>query len=296
VPYPSLDYYAPLDRCDQYVRFIRDNRGVYEGVDHLADVGVLFSYASQIWDFWGWGTPAEPNHSLQWYGLAQALTDMSIQYGVVFAPDGSAIPDGLEVDDLLAYETIIVPWAYALRDQHIQLLEEVARSGRRLIIVGAFASLDEQQNQRQVDPLASLRSLGAIVVPGLNFESYLNDPSGPGAAAALDALNDLFPDRQVTVSHGWVSAQLNRKGDALYCHLINRDLGDAGFVTQEDVEVTILPPGDLDLSPEARAVYQSPEWQDGQPVLLALNRSDGALQVTIPAVEVYGVLTISDTD
>ncbi|MBN1139968.1 MAG: sulfatase-like hydrolase/transferase, partial [Anaerolineae bacterium] len=146
VPYPSLDYYAPLDECEQYVRFIRDNREVYEGVDHLADVAVLFSYASEIWDYWTGANTAEPNHSLQWYGLAQALTDMSVQYDAVLAPDGNVIADNLELDDLLQYKTVIVPWAYSLRDEQVQLLEDYARSGNQLVVVGDLASFDEEKN------------------------------------------------------------------------------------------------------------------------------------------------------
>ena len=57
VPYPSLDYYAPLEECQQYVRFIRDNRTVYEGAQHLADVAVLFSYASHCLLVWLCGFP-----------------------------------------------------------------------------------------------------------------------------------------------------------------------------------------------------------------------------------------------
>jgi arylsulfatase A-like enzyme len=295
VPYPSLDYYAPLDACEPYVRFIQDNRQVYEGGDHLADVGVWFSYASQIWDFWALASTAESNHSLQWYGVAQALTDMSVQYEVVFAPDGSILPDNLTSNDLQKYDTLIVPWAYALRDAHIQLLEEYAASGKELIIVGDFATFDEEKNRRATDVAAGLASLGATIVPGLNFESYLNDPRGPNAAAVLDALNALIPNRMVTIADNSVNAQLNRKGDTLYCHLINKDREESGFQLQVGVQVTIVTPSDLDTS-ATHALYLSPDLVEGEPTLLPISRQNGSVQVTLPELGIYGVLVIPATD
>jgi N-acetylglucosamine-6-sulfatase len=292
VPYPSLDYYAPLDACEQYVRFIQDNREAYEGVDHLTDVGLLFSYASEIWDYWVGADTAESNHSLQWYGVAQALTDMSVQYDVVFAPDGNIISDNLTLDDLLKYETLIVPWAYSLRDEHVALLEEYAGSGKRLIIIGDFATFDEEKNRRQRDAVAALRALDAIVVPALNFESYLNDPHGSDAAAVVDALNALIPNRRVTVTNSSVTAQLNRKGDTLYCHLISKDREESGFKPQAGFKVRITLPADLHVSDD-HAVYLSPDLSGQEPALLPIALQGGIAEVTIPNLEIYGVLVIA---
>ncbi|HEM61735.1 MAG TPA: hypothetical protein ENO24_05555, partial [Chloroflexi bacterium] len=292
VPYPSLDYYAPLEECRQYVAFIQANRAAYEGADHLADVGLLFSYASQIWDSWVGASTMEPNHSLQWYGLAQALTDMSVQYGVVFAPDGNVIPDNLALDDLVQYDTIIVPWAYSLSDDQIELLEEYARSGNTLIVVGDLGTVDEEKNPRSTDAASSLRASGATVVPGLNFETYLNDPGAPEAAAVVDALNDLIPDRLVRTTNDSVTALLSRKGDTLYCHLINRQREDAGFNPQMDFEVQITLPSGI-VTSDANASYMSPDLSGGAPTVLPTTRHDGSVQMTIPELEIYGVVTLS---
>ncbi len=292
VPYPSLDYYAPLDACEQYVPFIRDNAEAYQDVEHLADVGVLFSYASEVWDYWIGAGTAESNHSLQWYGLAQALTDMSVQYDVVFAPDGNIIPDNVALEGLLEYETLIVPWAYSLRDEHVALLEQYAKSGKEPIIVGDFATFDEEKNRRQTDAVAALRALDAIVVPALNFESYLNDPHGSNAAAVLDALNALIPNRWVTVANRSVSALLNREGDTLHCHLINKDRQESGFKPQAGLEVRITLPADLRLSDD-HAVYLSPDLSGQEPALLPIALQSGVAEVTVPNLEIYGVLVIA---
>jgi N-acetylglucosamine-6-sulfatase len=295
VPYPSLDYYAPVEECEQYVRFIRDNREAYEGGEHLVDVGVLFSYASEIWDYWTGGSTVEPNHSLQWYGLAQALTDMSIQYDAILAPDGNILPDDLALDDLLAYQTLLVPWAYSLRDEQVALLEAYAESGKQLIVFGDLASVDEEKNARSADPAADLRALGAIVVPGLNFEAYLDDPHGAKAAAVVDALSALLPGRLVAIANSAVTAQLDRKENTLYCHLINKARVESGFEPQADFKVQLTLPSDLDLS-DAQALYLSPDLPEGEAALLPLTLQEGVMQVTIPELEIYGLLIIAAAD
>jgi hypothetical protein len=244
-----------------------------------------------MWDFWIEAGTAESNHSLQWYGLAQALTDMSVQYDVVFAPDGNIIEDDLTLDDLSEYGTLIVPWVYSLRNEHVQLLEEYARSGKELIIVGDFATFDEQKKRRSTDVVAALRALDAIVVPGLNFESYLNEPRGAHADAVLDALSALIPNRWVTVPNSSVTAQLNRKGDTLYCHLINKDRQESGFRPQADFKVKITLPSDWNLS-ATHALYTSPDTVAAEPALLPIHRQDGVLAVSVPYLPIYGVLLI----
>jgi hypothetical protein len=291
VPYPSLDYYAPLDECRRYVQFIQDNREAYEGADHLADVGVLFSYASEIWDYWAQAGSGEPNHSRQWYGLSQALTDMSVQYDVVFAADGDVIESDLTLNDLVRHETLLVPWAYSLRDEDVHLLEQYAQSGGRLVIVGDFATFDEARTRRSPDVLASSQGLGAAVVVDLDFEAYLNNPGGRNAAAVLRELESLIPNRLVTTANDSVTAQLSRVGNTLYCHLINRDRRGSGFTPKVDFKVRITVPPDLGIS-EANAVYMSPDLSDGQPIPLPMTGQDGAVEITVPSLEIYGVLVI----
>jgi N-acetylglucosamine-6-sulfatase len=295
IPYPSLDYYAPLEDCQQYVRFIRDNRKMYEGVEPLAEVGVLFSYASEIWDYWVQAASREPNHNRQYYGLAQALTDTSVQYDAVFAPDGNVIEDNLTLDDLMVHPRVIVPWAYALSDRHVQLLQEYASSGKELILIGDFATFDEERNPRATDAAATLAGAGAAILPGPDFEAYLADPQGTQAAHVQDFLASLVPDRLVTSSNSSVTVQLNRNGNTMYCHLINKERSDSGFRTQSSFQVTISPPSDLSSS-ATHVIYRSPDIDGGAPARLPIVRQNGSLQVTVPELQIYGVLAIPAAD
>jgi arylsulfatase A-like enzyme len=295
VPYPSLDYYAPLEECQRYVGFIHDNQAVYDEAEHLADLGILFSYASEIWDYWAEADDGDVIHNRQYYGLAQAFTDMSIQYDAVFAPDGYVIQDTLTLEDLLQYETIIVPWAYSLNDHHVQLLEEYVRRGNELVIIGDLATLDERSNPRPDDVMASLVRVGATSLPNLDLEAYLADPRSPEATTVLMQLASLVPDGLVTISNPSVTALLNRGGDTIYCHLINKERSDEGFRVQEGIRVTIALPVDIDRS-AAQALYISPDLDGGEPTLLPVTYQDGTARVTVPELEVYGVVVFPATD
>jgi hypothetical protein len=268
---------------------------VYDRVDPITDVGIVFSYASEVWDYWSWANATETNHSLQWYGLAQALTDMSVQYSAVFAPDGKIIPDHLSIEELLKYETIIIPWAYSLNDEQIQLFEEYAGNGKKLIIVGDFATFDEQKEPRSSESLAHLQALGAIIVPGLNFESYLNDPHSSNASAVLDALKALIPNKSVTIANTDVTVNLNRKDQTLYGHLVNKARSDSGFQVQADFPLTIVLPPDLESS-NLQVFYTSPDFEMGDSIPLSVTIQGRSIHVTIPELAIYGVLIITKTD
>lgn len=288
IPYPSLDYYAPLDECKQYAHFIQDNPELFQAASPLADVGVLFSYASEIWDYWVQAGSASPNHNRQWYGLAQALTDMSVQYQAIFAPDGGVIANRLALEELLRYQTLIVPWAYALSDAHVQLLQDYARHGGRLLIAGDLATHDEEKRPRSASVAEAFSQLGAVLLPKLDFEAYLNDP---GKQAVLSELDSLIVDRLATVSNPSITAQLNRTQQALVCHLVNKALDETGFKPQRDVKLSInMPPG-LGLA-GTQVLLLSPDQAGGGPVPLEPARQGNAIEITLPEIQIYSLLVI----
>jgi hypothetical protein len=98
----------------------------------------------------------------------------------------------------------------------------------------------------------------------------------------------------VTVSDDSVTAVLNRKGKTLYCHLINKDRRESGFAAHSGFKVTVALPADLQLS-DASAVYVSPDISGGAPALLQGTLRDNAIEITVPALEIYGVVVIPST-
>jgi hypothetical protein len=288
VPYPSVGYYGPLEECQQYAQFVGQGRPLYMGTTHLAEVGVLFSYASQIWDYWAGADNAVSSHRHQWYGLAQALTDLSIQYDVLFAPDGQVLPDHLALDDLLRYPTLVVPWAYALNDAQIGLLADYAQRGGHLVILGDLGNYQENKDPREVAIAPNLERLGATILPNLDLETYLNEPQGGAATGILTEVEALFPTRQVVLSDDSVTAQLYQSDQALYVHLVNKALGESGFQSRRDLQVQVALPAGFQAA--SQATYLSPE--EATPTTLSLVQQGDVVEVTIPLLEVYGVVMI----
>jgi hypothetical protein len=293
VPYPSLDYYGPLDECRTYASFVRDNEQAYLGAQHVAEVAVLFSYTSGMWDYWTRPDSQDAIHNRQWYGLCQALTDMSIQYDVAFAADGKIIVDTLEAEDLLSYPVVVVPWAYSLSDEQVQLLEALARSGRRLIVIGDVATVDEEKNQRSTIVADALKAAGASVIPDLNLETYLDEAGAEGAKSVRNEVRALFPNQMVTVFNDSTTAMVNRAGESFYCHLINRGLTDSGFTPQRDVRVRLILPADLQLASGQQAIYLSPDASGSAPAALTVSSQGRTVEFTVPSLEVYGVVEIA---
>ena len=291
VPYPSLDYHAPLEACKDFSRFISDNQDVLQGAAPMPDAGVVFSFASEIWDYWVNPASKEPNHVLQYYGLCQALTDMSIQYQTIFAADGTILPDTLSLEDLLKFPTIIVPWAYALNDAQVNLLKEFAMSGKKLVIAGSFALFDEEKIQRETGPDAELQAAGASLVPDLDLETYLNDPRGDSAPGILEQVAMLVPRRLVNVSNTSVTAHLQVKPGKLLCHLINRDLRESGFTPQHDLQVRFTLPPNFKVS-DGSISFLTPDESPGERTSLQLVQQQNAQEVTVPQLETYGLLEI----
>jgi hypothetical protein len=291
VPYPSLDYHAPLETCQRYGSFIRGYWDLFQGATHLAEVGVLFSFASEIWDYWIQPGDREPVHHRQWYGLCQALTDLSIQYQVVFAPDGRVLPDTLSPSDFEGFQTLIVPWVYSMSDSVVTHLSDFASSGKKLIIAGDIGQKDEENRLRDTNLNNYFQRLGAEVIPILDFEAYLNDPQGKQEPPVLEVLSSLVPERLVTTSNPMVSAKINQSGNAICMHLINKDLRDSGIYPQKDTFLKINLPQEIKAAGDT-ATYLSPEQNQGNPDTLPLGQRGNSLEVTLPHLEIYGVLVI----
>jgi hypothetical protein len=172
------------------------------------------------------------------------------------------------------------------------LLDEYARKGGALVIVGDFATFDEEKNWRPDDVAAQCRALGRATIPDIDFEAYLNAPGSRDAGTIRHDLEALLPQSLVTVPDAPVAALLGRSGGTIYCHLINKNLRDSGFQPQAGFKVVVtLPAGFPDSN--LAASYVSPDDGGGEPVNLSLLRNGDEIEVTVPNLEVYGVLVIS---
>ena len=319
VPY-SHHLYGPLDICVSYAQFLKRNEGLYHDVEPCSDVAVLYSFASSIWDRTRLG--GEVIHWLQYYGICEALQDMNVQYDVAFMGDGEVLPDKLTVEDLLRHKVLLVPWCYSLSNAQVKKLKEYAYRGGRLVVAGKFATLDEGGKPREKDVRSDLKDAGAVILPDLDFEPFLEGKEGKAVEAIRDSLKSVVGESSVHVSAPFIEAFLNRKGNDLHCHLVNMDYGEYGFDEKKDVKVRIRVPDGLDLedrqvillSPDREperleyprefnagtsigasglCAFLLPAEQKRSPPIILSNKINGSiLEVSVPEIKVYSILKI----
>lgn len=174
-------YEAPLEPQAAAGQFFKRHAAWYKGSRPVADIAVLFSFPSQIWDMyadhWARG-PDLPSHSRQYYGACQALLRANLQFDTVFIGDGDIFPGTLEAADLRPYEVVIAPGVYAANEAELKALGEYVAGGGRLVITGPFAERDGMHRPREgraVDVFAN--KPGVVVLPD-NLEPAI----GPGHA------------------------------------------------------------------------------------------------------------------
>lgn len=116
---------GPVDVLIRYGQFLRAHEHLFHGTRPVPQVGVLFSYASSIWDYFPLFLSPEqggPIHQRQFEGVCQILLGANVQFQALFAGDGHILPDDLALDQLQRFPSVILPQCYALSDRQMGLL------------------------------------------------------------------------------------------------------------------------------------------------------------------------------
>lgn len=224
-------YEGPLQPQVAAGQFFRRHWAWYKGSRPVAQIGVLFSFPSQIWDmyadFWS-RAPALPSHSRQYYGVCQALLRANLQFDTVFVGDGEIFPDTLKVADLRPYEIILAPGVYAANDAELEALREYVRGGGRLLITGPFAEYDGLHRPRERDALDLLGGPPRVVVLPDDLEPAIGPGHADREARLVHALTaDLGHQPQVLLTSPNAKLQVHLRrpaqGGQLLVDLVNTD-------------------------------------------------------------------------
>jgi hypothetical protein len=136
-------FYAPHDLCIQIQGFLAENEHLFSA-ESASEVGVIFSVESAFRavasrDLFADNRTNAPGEARVWFWeVCEALSDASQPYDVIFFPDGVLRSDGLELDDLLRYRTIVAPDCSFLTDAQASAIAGYLERGGRLLISGAF--------------------------------------------------------------------------------------------------------------------------------------------------------------
>lgn len=286
------NYEGPLAPQVAAAQFLRDHAEWYEASRPLARIGVLFSYPSQIWDMYGraWsGAPEFPSHSLQYYGVCQALLRANLQWDTVFAGDGDIFPQRLSTEQLRSFDVVIAPGVYCANDEDLAVLAQWVKSGGKLLTTGPFARFDGRHEERKTPAPAELAAAPNL---DMDFEATV----GPNRADLdLELVRALVEDLGLTpdVLVGDVKARLQvhlrrpAQGNVILADLINTDFDwEEGFKPAPSTPLHLkvgMKPGKVTLY-----TFAAPE---GRP-LESRAGDDGILTVKLPEVQAYALVCL----
>ena len=303
-----------MKRCGQF--FAQHHDRYYAGTRPEARIGVVYSFASYIWDMYPTRWDGDgPAHCREYYGVCQALLDANLQFDTVFLGEGRIFPEE-QPDRLSDFDVVIAPSAYALTDGNANALASYVATGGKLVRSGPLGEVDEENRPRAaLPPELSVGHPGIHELRG-DYEEYL-------AAQNPDSLVDLGEllvgtlGLQPTVTSRDLEAKLqlhvrrHDEGDRLLIDVINRDfeLG-RGFEPAEDTQLILTLPTTYGLkdktvralSPDSGAAEGELTWA---PVKITLRQpmrqglrgpltlgGRSSVRITLPRVDVYTLVVI----
>jgi hypothetical protein len=269
----------------KYVRWYRDNFGLYRDIESRSEVAVLYNYASMAF-----------NHDAPWQSsmlMEQALIQAKIPFDIVFDE---------RLRDLSTYKALILPDQESLSDEQLDLIRAYVKRGGGLVATGQTAVYNQERRRRRVFgladifetkalPEAPLRRGRAVYLPAVQ-------PAIPKPPAAnmtsqywklpvnwkevVDAVRAASGGLSLDVQGSpYVAAEVTRQRDRLLVHLVNYAF-EAGPL-KEAVRVSVDAPG------VRSAMLVSPDHA-AHP--LQYESRNGRVQFTIPSMRAYEVAVL----
>jgi len=283
-----------------YFRFRHEHRALYAdpGKSRHTQVALAYSIPTMMYHNYTSAVAAAPISALS--GMARVLEEGHIPYDAVILRHPEIQADRVTRDQFLKYRLIILPALECLSDSQVDLFTRYVQSGGTLGLIGENGIRDEDNLPRDESPLASWRKAGRVVeiLPGRNFLPNRTTESEATRKLTADALDDV---REAlggqTLLAGdlprllWVKPWMHFE-ELLSVHFVNYDVDfEAGVAKPtKPIEFRVkLPEG---LMPE-RAAWLVPGFDQ---VDLELRIADGSAVVTVPSVDVYGVLLLGSTE
>ncbi len=299
-----------FDIFSDYVDFILSHRDLYENLTTAASVALLNSHSSRMARYWPVEGDAQVDYGWGFIGTGKLLTDSNIQFDCIFAPDNrfTNIPS-FTIEDLQNYKVVILPHTFELTDSQAETLLNYVKAGGVIIAMGnigtnnpdgTLANRPALQSLQQGDGIKSYGE-GKFVYTWKNLgEFYLWDYGVPHAEVRNSFQSMILPHIKPKVITEGISETFRPGGATgfLYhdthgnhiVHLVNYDYDEFNdfFSVKENFTLKIL----VDTSGAWQATYLSPDLP--QPQILPTTKNGDYVCMTIPRLEAYGVVKLSE--
>jgi len=257
-------YTVDWDALAPVYRFVQDNAFLYEELDSLAQVAVLYSHRS---DMEGWVYYLNP-----YRGLTYALLDGHIQYDVLVLGDDIWLDDTLSAAGLAPYQLVFLPNAAYLSNSQVDTLLSFVNGGGVVVAWGDTGIYDETGQEADRPELETLTVTGTHSYGAGWFITLTGDPDpgdtyrqthDPAVRQQLVAPVNEYAGRVTTTSAPRtlnILAYERMNGSQLIAHLINYDYDletdqvtstvpftmalqtPAGFLDQDNVQLYRMSP------------------------------------------------------
>jgi hypothetical protein len=265
-------FYPPHELAAEIQTFIADHEDLYGGDPTWAEVGVVYGVRSNAVARTTVELPADNRENvmaesdvLAFDQVSRVLAAAAQPYDVLLFPEGELRQDTLQVGDLAAYRTLVVPGVDRLTERQAELLEAFADAGGSLLVLGELGS-----------------NLGSRAGALLGRDGVA---SGPAFGFSLDRL---AAGPQVVVEGETdlaVSLQRVEAGAAL--HLIRYDYDEAAD------RVPILDRLVLEVRLPFDAGTVEAFSPDGDLVAAREPGEDGRVRLVLRGVPLYGIVRVA---
>jgi prefoldin subunit 5 len=287
-----------------YYRFISENRELFKGVKTKADVALIVSIPTMLWNF----IPAlgirvgDIDYQQEVFGWARALESIGIPYDILLlGMDGILSTDSHT--RLKSYSLIIAPELTHISDTHLQAVLDFLKAGGKLIVDSSFGIYDEMHNPRSSARLSTIFSHPNVLRTeqwlGRDYQLTLDNltPSQRLFSLMKGAVETSLTSRMVSTNASqnvYVSVLSQRRPYVrLIVHLVNYDYRyDAEkdwTIPASNIGITLKIPSMFD---PANVTLISPDIPS--PIPLAFQLGDGFLSFTVPNLKVWDIIVIED--
>jgi regulator of replication initiation timing len=289
-----------------YYRFISENRELFKGVRTKADVALLVSVPTMVWNlvpalglFIGW---SNGGYQKEIFGWARVLESMGIPYDILLLGMDGILPTDSHTR-LKSYSLIIAPELSHISDIHLQAILDFLRAGGRLIVDSSFGIYDEMHNPRPSDRLSTVFSHPNVLRTeqwlGRDYQLTLDNltPSQHLFSLMKGAVETSLTSRMVITNASqnvYISVLSQRLPDErLVVHLVNYDYRYDSekdwTIPASNIGITLKIPPTFN---PANVTLISPDIPS--PIPLTFQLSDGSLSFTVPSLKVWDIIVIED--